>query len=291
VARGRLTQEHLDWALGAQRRTGVPFDEILVQQGFVTRHEIASLVLVCQLGSRWRDRVAARQAALLESTAPVQTAEPPVRPATGVPAGRPRTFALACLAVDVAMLILAALGTAWSRGGSGVAFPPAGWVALFCLLALGLYWAWRLYTFRVELRPLADALLIAGATGLAAMSVLTIRSLDGEAGFADAFLPLWAYAAVYGVAGRFAFYLWWSVRVGKAPDPVPADEEEETVEQVWPRASTGRAGPPFGRRMEVVPLRPEMWGLLDELRREVDTLVRERQAEPGGRGHDFAEAG
>jgi hypothetical protein len=44
--------------------------------------------------------------------------------------------------------------------------------------------------------------------------------------------------------------------------------------------------------MEVVPLRPEPWGVFDELRREVDALVREqREAELGEPGHDLAEAG
>jgi hypothetical protein len=62
------------------------------------------------------------------------------------------------------------------------------------------------------LRPLADVLLIAGASGLAAMAMLTIRSLAGDSGVGDELLPLWAFTAVYGAAGRMGFDLGWSVR-------------------------------------------------------------------------------
>src|SRR5207253_3441795 len=142
----------------------------------------------------------------------------PIEPVEEVPSGRPRVYALGCLAVDVTMLVLAALGAVLARRHSAVAFPPVGWVVAFAAGTVVLYWSWRLYTFRVRLRPLADALLVAAATGLAAMCVLTIRSLAGSSGVGDALLPLWAFAAVYGVAGRMAFYLYWTVRIGRTPD-------------------------------------------------------------------------
>jgi hypothetical protein len=186
------------------------------------------------------------------------------------------------------MLALAAGGAALARRGSDVPLPPAGWIAVFSALTLVLYWSWRLYTFRTGLRPLADVLLIAGASGLAAMAMLTIRSLAGESGVGDELLPLWAFTAVYGVAGRMGFYLAWSARLALPPEPVAA-EPEESGEPELPEAVSPPTAPQRTRRMEIVPLRPELWGVFDELRREVDALVREqREMEPG---HDLAEAG
>lgn len=274
VARGRLTPRELDAALAEQRRTREPLDEILIERGHVTRHEIASLVLVIQLGKRWRERV---------RESPANT--PDAESLPDVPVGRGRTFALACLAVDGAVLAAATLMAAIDRGSSNAPLPAAGWTALFAALTLVLYWSWRLAIFRTRLRPWADALLVAGATSLAAMVVFTIRSLAGESGTGAELLPLWAFVTVYGVAGRLGFYLAWTAR--PAVSPVPQDSAREMVDE--PEPSEAR---PSVRRMEVVPLRPELWGVLDELRREVDAIAREqREAQIGGEGSDFAEAG
>ena len=150
---------------------------------------------------------------------------------------------------------------------------------VFGLMALGLYWAWRLGTFGTKLRPWADALLVAGATSLAGLVVLTIRSLTGKSGVAESLLPLWAFATVYGVAGRMAFYLAWPPRRVTAPEPIeePARREPEEPEQG-----------PAKRILEVVPIRPELWGLLEELGREVDEVVRERSERIA---RELAEAG
>ncbi len=277
VARGRVTQPDLDSARAEQRRTKMPLDEILVERGDVSRHEIASIILAVQLGSEWRDKRRGQP----------DTGKPAARaagrrasePLPDVPAGPRRAFTLACLAVDISMLALAALVAALARRSSDVPLPPAGWMAVFSALTVVLYWSWRLYTFRTKLRPVADSLLIAGATSLAAMAVLTIRSLNGTAGGAEELLPLWAFAAVYGVSGRMGFYLAWSVRAALSPEPAAAESEPGEPELPGRHA---RPKPPPARRMEIVPLRPELWGVLDELRREVDALVRER---------GFAEAG
>jgi hypothetical protein len=291
VSRGKLTQSELESVLAEQRRTRAPLDEILVERGYMTRHGIATTVLVVQLGREWREQLRAPPAAEAVEAAAPAPAGPAALP--DVPAGPRRTFIFACLAIDAAMLALAAGGAALARRSSNVPLPPAGWIAVFAALTLGLYWSWRLYTYRTKLRPLADVLLIAGAAGLAAMATLTIRSLAGESGVADQLLPLWAFAAVYGVAGRMGFYLAWSARVAVAlpPEPVAA-EPEEIDEPELPTVVAPPGGPSRPRRMEVVPLRPELWGVLDELRREVDALVREqREAELGESGHDLAEAG
>ena len=290
VARGELTQSELEGALAEQRRTRAPLDEILVERGHVTRHGIATTVLVIQLGREWREKL--RESPAAEAVEAAAPAPPGPAPLPDVPAGPRRAFVLACLAIDVSMLALAAGGAALARRSSDVPLPPAGWIAVFAALTLGLYWSWRLYTFRTRLRPVADVLLIAGATGLAAMAMLTIRSLAGESGVGDELLPLWAFAAVYGVAGRMGFYLAWSVRVALPPEPVAAEPDEIDEPDELPTVISTPGGPSRPRRMELVPLRPELWGVLDELRREVDAIVREqREAELGESGHDLAEAG
>jgi hypothetical protein len=289
VSRGKLTPAELEAALAEQRRTRVPLDEILVERGYMTRHGIATTVLAVQLGREWRETL--RESPAAEAVQAAAPAPPRPAPLPDVPAGPKRAFVLACLAIDVSMLALAASGAALARRSSDVPLPPAGWIAAFSALTLVLYWSWRLYTLRTRLRPVADALLIAGASGLAAMAMLTIRSLAGKSGVGDELLPLWAFTAVYGVAGRMGFYLAWSARVALSPEPVAA-EPEEIEEPELPTIISPQGGPSRPRRIEVVPLRPELWGVFDELRREVDALVREqREAERGESGHDLAEAG
>jgi hypothetical protein len=263
VARGRLSRARLASAVAEQRRTGRPLDEILVERGDVTRHAVASTVLVVQLGRDWREQVRVREG----GDQPAQR-----RPLPDVPVGTQRTFTLACVTVDASVLTVAALLASVARSRSNVQLPPTGWMAVFAALTLGLYWAWRLATYRRSLRPWADAVLIAGAAGLAAMTVLTIRSLTGHAGGATELLPLWAFATVYCVAGRLAFYLVWTVVAARSPEP--ADRKRTPPERTERSAPSPRS---IGRRMEVVPLHPELWGVFDELRREVDAIVREQR--------------
>ena len=273
VARGRVTRRELDAALAEQRRRREPLDEILIERGHVTRHEIASLVLVVQLGKRWRERFRERS-----------RSRPGSEPLPDVPVGG-RRFALTCLGVDVAVLTAAVLMAAIDRGRSNAPLPPAGWTALFAGLTLLLYWSWRPAIFRTRFRPWADALLVAGATSLAAMVVFTIRSLAGESGSGAELLPLWAFVTVYGVAGRLGFYLARTAR--PAVSPVPEDSARRRIEETEPSEAQLSV-----RRMEVVPLRPELWSVLDELRREVDVIAREqREAQIGDEGFDIAEAG
>jgi hypothetical protein len=143
-------------------------------------------------------------------------------------------------------------------------------MALFGALSLGLYWAWRVPMLKTKLRPWADALMVAGSTSLAATTVLAIRSLTGKTGVAEDLLPLWAFASVYGVAGRLAFYLAWPPRA-EAP-------EQETGEPRPRRRIEPVPEPAPKRTLEVVPLRPDISAALDELLAEIDVLVRERAA-------------
>jgi FlaA1/EpsC-like NDP-sugar epimerase len=172
-------------------------------------------VLVAQLGRRLGARLRERRADAVpepDATAPAENESKPLAAEPG------RAFAIACLAADVSMLTIAALVAALARRSSHVPLPPDSWIAAFAALTLGLHWSWRLYTFRAKLRPVLDSLLIAGATSLAAMIVFTIRSLAGESGVGDELLPLWAFTAVYGVAGRMGFYLAWTART-LLPEP------------------------------------------------------------------------
>jgi hypothetical protein len=276
VASGRLTRAELDDALVEHFCAGIPLDEILIERGHVSRRGIASIVLVAQLGDTWKAKL--REQAPREAPTPSGGAQRGRAPLPDLPAGPRRAFTRACLAVDVSMLTLAALLAALARRNSDVPLPPAVWMAAFAALTVLLYWSWRLSTYRRELRPIADSLSIAGATSLAAMAVLAIRSLAGASGVAEELLPLWAFTTVYGVAGRLGFYLAWTARASvQSPAPAAAPEAAG-FEQ--PESSPGP------RRTEVVPLRPELWGVLDELRREVDALVRE--SPEAGRGGQSA---
>lgn len=224
----------------------------------MSRPAVESAVLVVQLGDGLHDRLRRRLAG--------REGDEPAWLLPDVPVPPERTFALACLAIDAVVLALAALVAALARSASTVPLPPAGWMALFAVLSLGLYWGWRAGTLRTRLRPWADAVLLAGATSLAALLVLTIRSLTGKTGVAEGFLPLWAFVTVYGVAGRFAFYLAWPARAAQPSQP-------ESPRRAVP---TEVAPPPAPRALKIVPLRPDISALLEELQVEIDAVVRER---------------
>ena len=189
VRRQRITREQLDVARGDARLTGKPLDEVLVSYGYATRQAVASTVLAVQLGFEGHGPPSG-VSRLADSVSPPG-----------------RRFALWTFAVDLALLVLAVAGTVVGHRRSTVPLPSAGWVAGFLIMTLIVYWSWRVYARNVKLRPLADAVLVAGAASVAGMLVLTVRSLTGWAGLGDELLPLWAFAAVYGVAGRLAYYL------------------------------------------------------------------------------------
>jgi hypothetical protein len=260
VARGRLGQRELDSALAEYRRSRVPLDDVLVKRGFVSRQAVASAMLLVQVGDELQDRIKERR----------QPPRAEVEAFPDVPCEPVRTFALACFAVDALVFGGAAVVAALARSSSRVPLPPVGWMALFGALSLGLYWAWRAPMLKTTLRPWADALIVAGSTSLAATTVLAIRSLTGKTGVAEDLLPLWAFASVYGVAGRLAFYLAWPPRA-EAP-------EQETGEPRPRRRIEPVPEPAPKRTLEVVPLRPDISAALDELLAEIDVLVRERAA-------------
>jgi hypothetical protein len=260
VARGRLGQRELDSARAEYHRTRVALDEVLVRRGLVTRQAVASAVLVVQLGDELEGHLRERRTAVQRETEAFPD----------VPREPVRTFAFACFALDAVLFAAAVLVAGIARSSSNVPLPPAAWLALFGLLSLGLYWGWRLPTLQTKLRPWADALLVAGATSLAALSVLTIRSLAGKTGVAEGLLPIWAFATVYAVSGRIAFYLAWPPRAA-APQPVDEPRPRKRIEAV-------PSPEPAPRALEVVPLRPDISALLGELLVEIELVTRERRA-------------
>jgi exopolysaccharide biosynthesis polyprenyl glycosylphosphotransferase len=130
---------------------------------------------------------------------------------------RPRTtWAIACLAVDSTMLVLAALATSVGALAAGLPQPPALWSASFALLCAGLFHSRGLYRLRIHLPVLDDVRAILVSTTLAAMSILTLRLLLGHSVnlTAETVRP-WAFAAVYLTAGRVALY-WSQTRAREA---------------------------------------------------------------------------
>jgi exopolysaccharide biosynthesis polyprenyl glycosylphosphotransferase len=139
------------------------------------------------------------------------TASPDVRGVERGPARawtrlRPRTaWALACLAVDGTMLLLAALATSVGAIVAGLPQPPPAASLAFAGLCVLLFQSRGLYALRIHLTVLDDVRAILVATTLAAMSVLTLRLLLGhDVDLAAETVRPWAFAAVYLTAGRVA---------------------------------------------------------------------------------------
>ncbi len=134
--------------------------------------------------------------------------------------GPQTAWACGCLAVDVAMLVLAAAAVQLGGHAAGVASPPWTVTAAFALLCLALYWSKGLYQLRFRLHVLDDLRTIFVATSLAAMIVLTARVLFGTTAELDAeTVRLWGFALAYVAAGRVARY-WAHERSNEAGEGV-----------------------------------------------------------------------
>ena len=120
-----------------------------------------------------------------------------------------KAWALACIAVDTTMLVLAALATSVGAQTGGFARAPVGWTVGFSAVTLLLFRSHGLYTLKLGLRTLDDVRSIVGSTTLAAMGILSLRLLLGQTPdlAAESVRP-WAFATVYIAAGRVALY--WS---------------------------------------------------------------------------------
>jgi len=121
-------------------------------------------------------------------------------------------WALACVAVDGTMLVLAALATSVGAYAGGFSAAPTPWTLAFAVLAVTLFQARGLYELRLQLRTIDDVRSIVGSTTLAAMSILSLRLLLGQTpNLAAESVRPWAFATVYIAAGRVALY-WSQVR-------------------------------------------------------------------------------
>ena len=118
---------------------------------------------------------------------------------------------LGCVAVDVAMLALTGVATFVGAGAAGIVGVSEGWTIAYCALVFSLLAARGLYGSSFGLRTADDLRRVAGATGLAAISLLALAAVvGGSASDVDQTLRLWLFATVYVGAGRVA--LNWSHR-------------------------------------------------------------------------------
>jgi exopolysaccharide biosynthesis polyprenyl glycosylphosphotransferase len=126
-----------------------------------------------------------------------------------------RAWALASLAVDVTMLVLAALATSVGAYQGGFASAPLPWTVAYGAVTLFLFRTRGLYSLKLRLRSLDDLRSIATMATLAAMIVLSVRILLGDSvDLAAETVRPWAFTLVYLVAGRVALY--WSQTKARA---------------------------------------------------------------------------
>jgi exopolysaccharide biosynthesis polyprenyl glycosylphosphotransferase len=113
--------------------------------------------------------------------------------------------------VDVAMLALAGAATAIGAGAAGVSGVSADWTLWYSALVVVLLATRGLYGPTFGMRTIDDLRRIAGATGIAAISLLALAAtVGGSPSDVDQTLRLWLFATAYVGAGRVA--LNWSQR-------------------------------------------------------------------------------
>ncbi len=118
-------------------------------------------------------------------------------------------WAVACVGVDVSMLVLAAAATAVGGRLAGTRTPSPGWMAAFGVAALTAYGVRGLYASHLRLRLLDDVRRLLIGTALAASIVVTLQIVvDGSVPVAYGILRLAGFACAYVTAGRVALY--WS---------------------------------------------------------------------------------
>jgi exopolysaccharide biosynthesis polyprenyl glycosylphosphotransferase len=131
------------------------------------------------------------------------------RRAHGVALRRRTAWALARLGLDAAMLVTACVAATLGSEAAGVSAPPAGWLAVFGCFVVALFAVRGMYGDRLHFEMLEDLRVVAVATTVAAMGVLTLREVLGDpADLAAQTIRMWAFAAVYLAAGRVALH--WS---------------------------------------------------------------------------------
>jgi exopolysaccharide biosynthesis polyprenyl glycosylphosphotransferase len=120
-----------------------------------------------------------------------------------------RTWALARLALDTTLLAAAGLAAGVGARAGGIEPAPVAWVAVFGLVILGVLAVRGMYRARLRADLLDDLRAVVIATSLAAMTVLTLRTLLADsADLTSQVIRPWAFATVYVAAGRVALH--WS---------------------------------------------------------------------------------
>ena len=112
-------------------------------------------------------------------------------------------------ALDIGMLVTAAVASTLGAESAGVSSLPGVWLAVFAVLVLGWFAARGMYATRLHYELLEDLRIVVAATSLAAMSVLTMRQLGANPpDLAAQTIRMWAFATVYLAAGSVALH--WS---------------------------------------------------------------------------------
>jgi hypothetical protein len=96
---------------------------------------------------------------------------------TGIGVRPGRSWAVARLSLDTAMLLTAGVATTLGSGAVHVSAPSAAWLAVFAGLVLALCGMRGIYGSRLHYELLEDLRVVLVATSLAAMAVLSLREL------------------------------------------------------------------------------------------------------------------
>jgi exopolysaccharide biosynthesis polyprenyl glycosylphosphotransferase len=137
-------------------------------------------------------------------------AEPLSRPDRGASRLRPETaWALARLSLDAGMLLAASLAASLGSRAASVDAAPAGWLLLFSVLVVAAFAARGMYRPQLRADILDELRGVVIGTALAAMAILTLRTvLTDPADLSAETIRPWAFATVYLAAGRVALH--WS---------------------------------------------------------------------------------
>jgi exopolysaccharide biosynthesis polyprenyl glycosylphosphotransferase len=108
--------------------------------------------------------------------------------------------------LDLAMLLAAAVATEVGAPVAGVVRTAPVWLALYGGVVVLLLYARGLYSWHVRVQALDDVRSVFTATGLAAMTVLTVRLLlpGNLDDLVSQSIRVWAFSTVYLAAGRVA---------------------------------------------------------------------------------------
>ena len=128
-------------------------------------------------------------------------------------AGSPRLSARAwtatVLALDTVMFVAGSLAAQFGAHHAGVTPMPARWLAVYALVLFAVLASRGLYRRSLQTRQLDDARAILVALTVAAAAALSLQVLLTGSGDGDLVVRVWAFLAVYLIAGRTS--LQWAV--------------------------------------------------------------------------------